>query len=79
MEFIRHRLLNLTIRVCECRMEEAIENVFGDTSCIHGRIVPGRNHELDSVLYNDTGDSAGRFVEDETEVILAQETVVRVR
>lgn len=71
-EFIRHSLLDLARRVLECRMEQTFENVFGHTSSVHGRVVPGRDHQTDSVFHDDTGDSTCRFVENETEVILAQ-------
>lgn len=57
-------------------MEETFKNVLGHTSSIHRRVIPGGDHESNGVLNDDTSHSACGFVEDETEVILAQEAVM---
>lgn len=75
LEFFRHGLLNLAGRIRERGMEETFENVFGNTSSIHGRVIPSGYHEPNGIFNNDTSYSACGFVQDETEVILTQEAV----
>lgn len=58
-------------------MEQTFQDVFRNASSVHRSIVPSRDDEANSVLDDDLSYPASRFVQDQSKVILAQETVIQ--
>lgn len=59
-------------------MEKAFENIFRHASSVHRRVVPSRDDETDSILNDHLCHSARGLIEDQPEVVFAQETVGKV-
>lgn len=68
-----------TIRVMEIWVEETFENWLGHRLGVDTGIVPCLDHEVDRVLDDSPGDLTSRLIKDQSEVILGQERVGRVR
>lgn len=75
---LQHLTLDLRVLVVEVRVEQALQDILGNLMNIDRRIVPSFDHCIDGVYKDDPGQVARGFIQNQIEVILAQEGVCRV-